>query len=209
MAEKQSNGLLYTILAFALVSVILSGAVLFGGEKEISVPTPVITSQDKAEIASLVVSNLPQPSPVDTSVSTPVNTETQIVISELSEEDKAYLKDASDLDEKNLAEALATEEISTKSFLRDLTDFLNTEGTNIESWKDIESTEVKDVDVRIRRDTATVTFDIRVYYFEDGDIDDDVIESARVKSIFTVDDVGDDSDSEVSGWEFEFIKFYD
>lgn len=180
------------------------------GNREVEVPAPEISIQDKADIArqasELVIQNLPEAQPA-------VGPTFEIPAAELSDEDRAYLQDVSDLDEELLAEELALDELDSRDFKKELRSLLNDEGSNIESYKDITSFSVKDTDVDVHGDEAEVEFELRVYFFEDGDDDEDAIQSARVRVTLMIEDVDESEDAEVADYDwkqdFEFIKFYD
>ncbi len=205
MAEKSNNGLIWAILGLSILSMLGTGAMVFSDDT-VEVPAPVITDVDKSEIAQnaaqLVLNNLPEQAPSNETPS-----------SELSEEDKAYLKDVSDLDEENLAEELALAELETRDFKRALMDLLNDNGANVESWRDIESIVVKDTDTDVNGDDAEVEFELRVYFFNDGDDDEDALESAKISTMLMVEDVDDEEDAELADYDwstdFNFVKFYE
>ena len=202
MEKETPRGLIWTILVLSVLSVLFTGMMVFSPK---AVPNPEVTLKDKQDIANMVLTNLPEPK-------TP---EVIVPPAELSAEDKAYLKSASNLDEKQKAEALALDELTTKDFKKVLVESLNDEDTNIESYKDINKVVVKDTEVNVNGEDGNVEFTLRVYYFEDGDDEESDLESARVKFTFEVSDLNADeefSDAEVvdySSDNFELVKFYE
>ncbi len=144
------------------------------------------------------------------------------------------------VDEKidNEAVRLATEELDTKDFKRDLMNKLNTceyhtlgnkwrplycedsqsdaDEPNVDDYKDIESITIKDADVTgfpVIGGTRYVEFELKVTYLNDGDDDD--LQKARVFVKMKVTDLDYDDDfedAEVSeSYEYQFgdIKVYE
>ena len=78
-------------------------------------------------------------------------------------------------------------------------------------YKDIEDINVRDIDVDVSGDEATVEIEFKVYVSNFGDEDEE--ERARLSVIFNIDDLDEDEDyedAEVDSMEdFELIKFYD
>ena len=120
-------------------------------------------------------------------------------------------------DKDDLAEELATDELDTKDFKRELVDQMNTHpDINIEDYKDIETIVVKDVDVNGLGDTRFVKFELKVSYFNDGDDDEDDLEKSKVEVTLRVTDLDRDDDyedAEVSDVDdffvYNFVKVYD
>lgn len=192
------------------------GLIWSNSNKEVKlppIPDPVITAQDKADIAQLVISNLPAP---EITAIAPGEAPAP-VSAELSEEDRAYLKDVSDLDEEKQAEMLVLAEIETKDFKKTLRNFLNDEGAEIESYKDIFSIVVDsdETDVDVTGEDGSVELTFKTKYFEDGDSDEEDLEAAKVSVICEVsgldsDDEFEDAEVEdLDSCEFNLIKFYD
>ena len=118
-------------------------------------------------------------------------------------------------DKDDLAEELATDELDTKDFKRELVDQMNTHpDINIEDYKDIETIVVKDVDVNGLGDTRFVKFELKVSYFNDGDDDEDDLEKSKVEVTLRVTDLDRDDDYEDaevdnSIFGYNFVKIYD
>ena len=196
--QPVSKGLIWTILVLGALSVLFSGFVFFG-DKEVTVPAPVITDQDKTDIATLVLSNLP---------TTPPESTVTVPAAELSAEDQARLKEASKYDEEEKSKELALAEMDTKEFKKVLVDALVNK-SDIDSYKDIETFTVKESDVSFHRNTGTVDVTFKVTYFENEDDDESDLQEAKVKVTLTVEDVDesdDFEDAEVSEYTTDDFK---
>ena len=114
---------------------------------------------------------------------------------------------------ENIAEELVMDEMDTRDFKRDLIDFLMDEVPLLEDmdYKDVESYDIRDVDVDLDGEEAIVEVEFKVYVSNYGD--DDEEEVARLFVIFEVEDLDEDKDyedAEVNDYsEFELLRFYD
>lgn len=118
------------------------------------------------------------------------------------------------------AEELVSDELASRDFKRELVDVLNdalsdsNSTSEIEDYKDIVSIVVKDKDVVVSGDSASVELELKVGYFLDGDTDSEDKEYARVTVEFSVSELDEDEayeDAEVDDYtssDFTFEKFY-
>ena len=105
-----------------------------------------------------------------------------IVLTKSEQEDEAI---------EDKAMELALESVDSRDFKKAVFDLLVTENRNIESYKDI--TEVKIVESEV--DENEVVFDVKIYYYLDGD--EDETERARFNEFtIEVDDLDFDDDFE-------------
>jgi hypothetical protein len=121
--------------------------------------------------------------------------------------EKILLKES----KESIALNLATDELSTKDFKKDLVSFLNANGQSVEDYKDL-SVVVQDSDVSVRRTNGQVELTLKVTFFNDGDSDAEDAEKAKVLVNFDVSDLDEDEsyeDAEAELDGFELIKFYD
>lgn len=203
--EKQSNGLMWTLVVICCLGLLSSGLGYFAlaGMSDIKVPTPQITDQDKLDIANgaaqLVIANLPEPVvPV-----TPVVPEVDSVD---TSSDSYILNKEEFEDEATEAKAveLATAELDSRDFKKAVYEALLIaygceevdeeevcSGVDIDSYKDITEIKVMDSDV----DGNEVTFDVKVYYFLDGD-EDETQKARLVKFTIVIDNLDFDDDFE-------------
>ena len=121
------------------------------------------------------------------------------------------------LDEESVLEAKALElakaELDTKDFKKAVKDALVAYNESVESYKHITKIELKDSDVVVDLDAenATVSMDVKVYYYVDGDVDE--TEKARlvefVLGVTNLDKDDDFADAEVSDFPvLEVEKVY-
>lgn len=223
MAEN--NGLLWAILALAVVSILVSSIMVFGN-KEVTVPpipAPEITDQDKADIASaaaqLVVANIPAPAPTPQPIITDASDG-----SEPLDNDKidALYKD-SKIDDELKAEEIAMAELNSKDFKKQLKDVLNAEilllsndnhdqyGLQIDSYKDIEDVyNVNTEEVKVWHGKGYVEIEFKVSYILDDD--EDEVAKARLTIKYTIEDLDEDEefvDAEITeDFEVLAIKLY-
>jgi len=192
--EKQSNGLMWTLVVICCLGLLSSGLGYFAlaGMSDIKVPTPQITDQDKLDIANgaaqLVIANLPEPVvPV-----TPVVPEVDSVD---TSSDSYILNKEEFEDEATEAKAveLATAELDSRDFKKAIFEALQEfeDEVEIDSYKDITEIRVMDSDV----DGNEVTFDVKVYYFLDGD-EDETQKARLVKFTIVIDNLDFDDDFE-------------
>ncbi len=108
------------------------------------------------------------------------------------------------------AEKLVLEEINSRDFKKAVFDALVDHDESIESYKDITEIVIKDIDVVVLDEEATVEVDLKVYYYVDGDEDEDF--RARLEEFdFTVDNliVEDEfEDAEVEYLDLVINKVY-
>ena len=158
-----------TVLTWLIVACLLT-SVLFGfalyNKKVVAevpeIPAPAITEQDKADIVNGVIASIPA--------------------IESSDDSDLYRLTKQEYEDEAIeaeAERLALAELDTKDFKKAVFEALDDEGVDIESYKDITDFKIMDSDV----DDNEVTFDIKVYYFLDGD--EDETEKARLEE-FTI-----------------------
>ncbi len=154
-----------------------------------------------AEIADLVDLSVP----VNTTVSID-NVKINAIYDEIFKDDNI----------KDIAEQLALDELETKSFKKDLVNFLLSNNiTNVTlkdiDYKDIEKIDVRDIDINVNGKDATVTVEFKVYVLNFGDEDEE--EKIRINVVFDIENLDEDDDyedAEVDGnATFELIKFYD
>lgn len=157
---------------------------------------------DEAAIAQAVIGAIVLPSDNASGTSDKLDA----IYSEMFKNDEA----------EKIAKDLALDELDSKDFKRAITEFLlNDSETNATikdiDYKDIEDVVVRNIDVTVTRETATVEIEFKVYVSNFGDEDEE--EKARVSVIFNVGDLDEDEDyedAEVDSMsEFELIKFYD
>lgn len=113
---------------------------------------------------------------------------------------------ASEEDEfERLAKASVFDELDSRSFKKDLFDVLSNK-TSIEDYKDITKIRVLDSEFtfNVNAETATATLEIKVYYFLDGDDEED--EEARYIVYFELEDLIEDVEVD---YEFTFDKIYE
>jgi hypothetical protein len=116
-------------------------------------------------------------------------------------------------DEKLKVKEIADEYLTSKDFKKALAEFLNTESQNVESYKDISSIVIKDSDMTYRdsKDKATVDYELKVTYFNDGDDDEEDAVKARLSVTLNLDELEEDLDFEDANTEesdFALIKVY-
>lgn len=112
-------------------------------------------------------------------VPTAVNdTKIDYLYNQASEEDQLEL----------LAKEAIMDEIDSNSFKRDLFDKLKRQ-TNIDEYKDIERVRVldSDIDVDVDDETGEAEFDLKVYYYLDGDDEED--ERAKFTVLFDIEEL--------------------
>lgn len=63
---------------------------------------------------------------------------------------------------------LAEESVMSRDFKKAVFELLS----DVDSYKDITEVKIKDTDVSCRRDTCKIDFEVKVYYFTDGDEDE-------------------------------------
>lgn len=110
--------------------------------------------------------------------------------------------------EKEMSLNLAVEELDKKDFKQNMFDLLEL-NSSIESYKDITSIVVKDSDVSLSGDEAEVSLDLKVYYFIDGDKEEDM--KAYVNAVCSVVNIEKDDnyeDMEVESCDLELVKVY-
>lgn len=206
---ENTNLLTWLIVATLAVNIIF-GFIIYNKNiiaevPEINVPALVISDQDKADIAGLVISNIPAPvAPVAPIVSESSDSEGGTLDNDKLD---ALYKD-SDLDEEVMAEELALEELNSKDFKRQLQDVINEAieeldfsghdqfGFEIERYRDIEdvySVDVEDVYL-VDYETGVVEIRFKVKYTLDDD--EDEIGKARLTIEYTVKDLDEDDDFE-------------
>lgn len=110
------------------------------------------------------------------------------------------------------------DEAESKDFARALTEVLNDElngSFEIDSYRDITKVvikEIKDEDIIINGEDATVEFEVKVYYFVDDDEDEEgkalVSVELDVEDLDVVEDFDDAEINEYDDSEFTFEKFY-
>lgn len=216
----EKNGLTWILVILVALSLITSGLGFFAvGNIKVDVPNipaPVITDKDKADIANLVISNLPE-----TPVVEPTITETVTEVTDNSKLDALY-KD-SDLDEEVKSEELVMAELNSNDFKRQLKNVLNDAidndnltfkghdqyGLQIESWRDIEdvySVSIEDIEFESDNESAFVEVEFKVKYILDDD--EDEIGRARLTIVYTVENLNDNEDFEDAeiGEEFETLS---
>lgn len=123
-----------------------------------------------------------------------------------------------DVSEETEAERLVWIEVNTRDFKRDVVKALNfyynvsDEGLEVESYRHITDIVIKDTDFEMTGDEeANVTVDIKVYYYVDGDKDEN--ERARFEEfVMFIEELDEDEnfvDAEVVGCdELEVAKVY-
>lgn len=130
--------------------------------------------------------------------------------------DEAVNQILSTEDEKALALEIADEYLDSKDFKKALVEYLNDNGIedqNVESYKDIESIVIKDSDMTYMdfRNKATVEYELKVTYFNDGDDDEEDVEKAKLSVTLNLEDLDEDEDFEdadVEESDFDLIKVY-
>jgi len=113
---------------------------------------------------------------------------------------------------KEIAKELAVDEMDSDDFLEEVMDVLNEEldDGEIDDEDDIYKVVVKDSDVDVDDEEATVSLDVKVYYYLDGD--EEETGKARLDATFYVDDLVEDDDyedAEVEDFEVELTRIYD
>ena len=185
---KLNNWMQYVLLVGVVLTLLVSwGAMGYAYDANKQVDTD--------DIADKVASKL------DVSVEFVVNdTLTQQIHEKVLEEDLTEDK----------AEELARDEMDTKDFLREVFDELEDEGVDIESYKDITDLRVIDSETSVSGDSAEVTLEVKVYYFLDGDEEEE--EKARITATFDIEDLDPEEgyeDAEVDDFEVEVEKIYE
>jgi len=192
--QKNSNASVIFTTIIATLILLLGMYVSVGLYPEAQEPQ-VIDVPTAAEIAALIV--------IPTIDSNPSLDNSKI--------DAIYDDIFRDENAEDVAEELALDEIDSKDFKIDLADFLDGNNSLEIDYKDIIEINVRDIDVNVTGDTATVKVEFKVYVANYGDEDEE--EKARVSVIFDVIDLEEDDDyedAEVSNTrEFTLIKFYD
>lgn len=184
--EKNTTGVTWlAILMGALLVVQLFGFYIVNSNKnEVNVDLSGIATKTDVEGLKTDVATIQSGLEV-------LNTETE---TEVSTESGAYVITKNDFEEKateDKALELATESINSRDFKKAVFDLLVTEGRNIEDYKHI--TEIKILDSEA--DDDEVTFDIKIYYYIDGD--EDETERARLDEFkVTIDKLEFDDDFE-------------
>ena len=111
---------------------------------------------------------------------------------------------------ETLSEQLCNEEMDKKSFKEELFDVLEAQNISIESYKDITRMIVKDSEVNVVGEEALVSYDVKVYFYIDGD--EEETEKARIEVEFDIEDLDEDDDyedAEVEDYSIVFTKLYD
>lgn len=205
--EKTVVSLMVVLL---LVNVIAGGYLLFKPDKEIQVPAPVISDNDKQQIAQLVLTNLPKPEVVEV----PKIVEVYSNGSSATGSQSVTVIDKESVQEDKALE-IATSEVSSKDFKKAILEVLNANNQSVESYKDIESVTIRDSDVSVSGRDGEVEFEVLVKYFNDGDSDlEDQLRAKLDVSLEVVDlnDREDFVDAELVEYDdsnFELIKLYD
>ena len=111
-------------------------------------------------------------------------------------------------DKKELADDLAQDEMTDRDFRDNLADALEEECVDVEIDKrDITDISIRDTDYRGHRQHMTVTYELKVYFDNFGDEDEE--EHARVEVTFEVVELDRDNDyedAEVDEWSIGEIK---
>jgi len=117
-------------------------------------------------------------------------------------------------DEERIVRDMALDYIDTRDFKKELVKFLNGEGEDVESYRDIDSIVVKEDDYSVSGQDGEAELAFKVYYFNDGDDDDDDRVSASVLIVIEVEDIDEDEDYEdtdvvdVDDSDFDLLKFH-
>ncbi len=190
----ENKNLLYSVLVIQTILLILGGLAYFA-EAPVAetpvVPAAQISNQDKADIVNGVLDNLPE---------SEVLVEEGEVVSINERLDAAANEILRDQDEEDLAEKLAIEYISldNEDFVKELVDALNEAGADIDDEDDVSKIAIrKDVNVDVDGDEATVEFEqIKVWYYNDGDSDEEDLVRAKVSLVLNVEDLDEDDNYE-------------
>lgn len=188
----ENKNLLYSVLVIQTILLILGGLAYFA-EAPVAetpvVPAAVISDQDKADIVNGVLDNLPEVEEVETEVVN-VNERLASAADEILREQ----------DKEDLAEKLAREYVSldNEDFVKELVDALNEAGADIDDEDDVSKIAIrKDVNVDVDGDEATVKFEqIKVWYYNDGDSDEEDLVRAKVSLTLVVEDLDEDDNYE-------------
>jgi len=208
MGNAKLNSWMQWILLVGVIATIVISVCAYNAATSIVIPEINVPSANA--IAASVLAGVTIPTAEEIS--------NAIVIPDYPEIPESKDTTVSISDEKKaLAEELATDELDTKDFKRELVDQMNTHpDINIEDYKDIETIVVKDVDVNGLGDTRFVKFELKVSYFNDGDDDEDDLEKSKVEVTLRVTDLDRDDDyedAEVSDVDdffvYNFVKVYD
>jgi len=192
--QKNSNASVIFTTIIATLILLLGMYVSVGLYPEAQEPQ-VIDVPTAAEIAALIV--------IPTIDSNPSLDNSKI--------DAIYDDIFRDENAEDVASKLALNELDNKDFKKKLANFLK-ENCSLEiDYKDIIEINVRDIDVNVSEETATVEVEFKVYVANYGDEDEE--EKARVSVVFEVKDLeenDDYEDAEVFKTNvFELIKFYD
>lgn len=103
---------------------------------------------------------------------------------------------------EELALNLALSEIETRDFKKAIFELLKDEAS-IDEYKHITKILVKDSEVELNKDDATIELELKVYFYVDSD------EEETEKAVFTaVFDITDLEDEQEVGYDLEFLKIY-
>jgi len=215
----EDTKLLTWLIIVTLVISVIFGFLLLNKKIVAEVPsielppvTATISDQDKTDIVNSVVAQIPEPV-----VNTPIVYEDENG-EPVQTNDGSYTLNKGEYEAEQTeakAEELALEELSTKDFKKELVNFFELHEVDVESYRDIEEVVVKDTNVDVDNEDATVEFELKISYFEDGDDDEEDLVKAKILVTFEIEDLNFDEefeDAEVveyCGNSFELIKFYD
>lgn len=209
MAEQKNNTNI--LLGVLMILVVISGIVSVYGavaNREVKLDTSNLENSLSAMVSKLEsIDTKVTDTAVDSEV--PVETPSDRLTDAV---DKILSRD----DEEVIVENLSTEYLSEKDFKKDLMEYLNdnsVENQSIENYRDITSIVVKDVEVDYndRYDNATVIFEVKVTYFNDGDDEEEDAEKARLEVVLNLEGLDEDDnfeDAETEVGSFDLIKVY-
>jgi len=170
MVEKTNS---QVWLAAALISVVVIACFLVAGGNKVS--TDDVKNIVVAEMAKL---NVPTAQEIADLVVIP---EIEFPEYDFSGDYVLTKADYEKILQEDKAEILVLEEIDSRDFKKALFAALVDYNESIESYKHITEIVVKDIEIVIDDEEATITVDLKVYYYVDGDEDEDF--KARFKEI--------------------------
>ena len=173
--------------------------------KNIEVDTSKFATKDDLN-NGLVALNQNTQAAIQANANTNANTN-EVVVTDRANE--AYNKILVEDDKKSTALNLANSELATISFKKDVFYILE-ENTSIENYKEITNFKVIDSDTEVDGDEAVVTFDMKVYYFIDGD--DEETQKAKIEVVCTINGLDEDedfADAEAECEEVSLLKIYE